>query len=66
MEKSAWQQLEEEGYDMSLIEANLEASPLDRINNQSMAARSIQVLREGLMRSLQVNDRSTRNSQNSI
>jgi len=31
MEKSAWQQLEDEGYDMSLIEANLSVSVRQRL-----------------------------------
>lgn len=54
--KSAWQQLIDEGYDVSLIEHNLALSPVQRINDQSDACESIGILRSAMSQQLQERD----------
>lgn len=61
MEKSAWQQLEEEGYDVSLLEYNLSLSPAERINNQSQAAEFISLLQSGMQKARSKHDRPIEN-----
>jgi len=49
-ELSAWEQAEQEGFDMSLIESNLRKTPSERIRNHARALQMALQLRQAVKR----------------